>query len=96
MLNLIPKHYLDLMYRCWDDDPFKRPTVLELVINADFNRIIMNKSHQHKLLRSLHNLHPQSCYIVRPIYTLYGFQDSLEDIKFGKCADINIIIFNLI
>ncbi|RHZ78824.1 hypothetical protein Glove_155g5 [Diversispora epigaea] len=30
MLNWIPKWYLDLMYRCWSDDPSKRPTADEL------------------------------------------------------------------
>ena len=31
MLNWIPEWYLDLMYRCWSDDPSKRPTCVELV-----------------------------------------------------------------
>ncbi|RHZ83758.1 hypothetical protein Glove_87g197 [Diversispora epigaea] len=30
MLNWIPKWYLDLMYRCWSDDPSERPTAVEL------------------------------------------------------------------
>ncbi|RHZ44146.1 hypothetical protein Glove_756g19 [Diversispora epigaea] len=30
MLNWIPEWYLDLMYRCWSDDPSKRPTSVEL------------------------------------------------------------------
>ncbi|RHZ78856.1 hypothetical protein Glove_155g21 [Diversispora epigaea] len=30
MLNWIPEWYLDLMYRCWSDDPYKRPTADEL------------------------------------------------------------------
>ncbi|CAG8514061.1 7851_t:CDS:2 [Diversispora eburnea] len=30
MLNLIPEWYLNLMYRCWSDDPSQRPTVTEL------------------------------------------------------------------
>ncbi|RHZ78878.1 hypothetical protein Glove_155g64 [Diversispora epigaea] len=30
MLNWIPEWYLDLMYRCWSDDPSERPTVGEL------------------------------------------------------------------
>ncbi|RHZ83962.1 hypothetical protein Glove_86g75 [Diversispora epigaea] len=31
MLNWIPEWYLDLMYRCWTDDPSERPTTDELV-----------------------------------------------------------------
>ncbi|RHZ84058.1 hypothetical protein Glove_86g61 [Diversispora epigaea] len=31
MLNWIPEWYLDLMYRCWNDDPSERPTADELV-----------------------------------------------------------------
>ncbi|CAG8515128.1 4199_t:CDS:2 [Diversispora eburnea] len=54
---------------------------------ADENRGKMNKSHEQKLLQSLYNFHPQSCYISSHIYTLYELQDSLEDIKSGKCAD---------
>ncbi|RHZ84283.1 hypothetical protein Glove_84g1 [Diversispora epigaea] len=30
MLNWIPEWYLNLMYRCWSDDPFERPTFIEL------------------------------------------------------------------
>ncbi|RHZ48180.1 hypothetical protein Glove_557g1 [Diversispora epigaea] len=30
MLNWIPEWYLDLMYRCWSDDPSIRPTATEL------------------------------------------------------------------
>ncbi|RHZ79184.1 hypothetical protein Glove_151g162 [Diversispora epigaea] len=30
MLNWIPEWYLDLMYRCWSDDPSERPTSFEL------------------------------------------------------------------
>ncbi|CAG8439742.1 6494_t:CDS:2 [Diversispora eburnea] len=52
---------------------------------ADDNREIMS---EQKLLRSLYNFHPQSCYISRHIYTLYGLQDSLEDIKSGKYPNL--------
>ncbi|RHZ82476.1 hypothetical protein Glove_109g247 [Diversispora epigaea] len=108
MLNLIPKCYLDMMYQCWDDNPLKRPTLHELsefsdmlwnnvfleFNDADKNRRLMNKSHELKLLQSLHNFHPQSCYTSRHIYTLYELQDSLEDIKSGKCADPNLCTSN--
>ncbi|RHZ78832.1 hypothetical protein Glove_155g70 [Diversispora epigaea] len=30
MLNWIPEWYLNLMYRCWSDDPSERPTAAEL------------------------------------------------------------------
>ncbi|RHZ84258.1 hypothetical protein Glove_84g142 [Diversispora epigaea] len=30
MLSWIPEWYLDLMYRCWNDDPSERPTAIEL------------------------------------------------------------------
>ncbi|RHZ82537.1 hypothetical protein Glove_109g228 [Diversispora epigaea] len=108
MLNLIPKCYLDLMYRCWHDDPSKRPTAQEIsdiiylrysynieeeFLDGDLNRERMYKSHEQKLLRSLYNFHPQSCYISREICTLYKLQDSLEDIKSGKCADPNLYTY---
>ncbi|RHZ62270.1 hypothetical protein Glove_341g23 [Diversispora epigaea] len=110
MLNLIPKCYLDKMYQCWDDDPSKRPTAHELTdiiylwnsyyineefVDADDNRERMNKSHEQKLLRSLYNFHPQSRYISRHINTLYELQDSLEDIKSGKCADPNLYTYDM-
>ncbi|RHZ82484.1 hypothetical protein Glove_109g163 [Diversispora epigaea] len=106
MLNFIPKCYLDLMYRCWDDDPSKRPNSRELndiisswssyeeFSDADLNRERINKSHEQKLLQSLYNFHPQSCYISRHIYTLYELRDSLEDIKSGKCADLNLCTYD--
>ncbi|CAG8824282.1 10192_t:CDS:2, partial [Dentiscutata erythropus] len=31
MLNWIPEWYLNLMYRCWSDDPSERPIAVELV-----------------------------------------------------------------
>ncbi|RHZ84222.1 hypothetical protein Glove_84g126 [Diversispora epigaea] len=110
MLNWIPEWYLDLMYRCWGDDPSKRPTVIELVIlfcvvleKLD-NNIVDNdvmrqlqiadeslkntsKSQKQELLELFSHsskLHPQSCYINRPIHTLYGLHDLLEEIKSGK------------
>ncbi|RHZ58672.1 hypothetical protein Glove_372g84 [Diversispora epigaea] len=104
ILNWIPKCYLDKMYQCWDDDPSKRPTTSELTnylwsifreLEANDKRKIMNKSHEQKLLRSLHKFHPQSCYISRHIYTLYELQDSLEDIKSGKCADPNLYTYDM-
>ncbi|CAG8435771.1 6223_t:CDS:2 [Diversispora eburnea] len=94
--------YLNLMYRCWNGDPSKRPKVHELInllqdfdyLDADDNIEIMNRSHTKKLLRSLSKVHPQSCYIDRRIFTLDELQDSLEDIKFGKCADPNLLNSN--
>ncbi|RHZ44159.1 hypothetical protein Glove_756g15 [Diversispora epigaea] len=32
MLNWIPEWYLNLMYRCWSDDPSKRPTAASLTV----------------------------------------------------------------
>ncbi|CAG8492771.1 7242_t:CDS:2 [Diversispora eburnea] len=62
---------------------------------ADDNRKIMNKSHEQKLFRSLYNFHPQSRYISRHIYTLYELQDSLEDLKSGKCSDLNLYTYDM-
>ncbi|RHZ60901.1 hypothetical protein Glove_350g38 [Diversispora epigaea] len=101
-LNWIPKCYLDMMYQCWDDDPFKRPTTHKLTHYlyytqgfSDFgcNMDIMERPHEKIFLRSLNNFHPQSCYISRNVYTLYGLKDSLEDIKSGKCADPNLYTY---
>ncbi|RHZ86645.1 hypothetical protein Glove_48g84 [Diversispora epigaea] len=105
MLNFIPKCYLDKMYQCWDDDPSKRPTARELYSwntnifadDSDDNIAMLNKFQEQKLLQSLYNFHSQSRYVSRNIYTLYGLQDSLEDIKSGKCADnINLVLKKLI
>ncbi|RHZ82553.1 hypothetical protein Glove_109g358 [Diversispora epigaea] len=63
--------------------------------DADKNRRLFNKSHELKLLQSLHNFHPQSCHTSRHIYTLYELQDSIEDIKSGKCADPNLCTYNI-
>ncbi|CAG8448444.1 10116_t:CDS:2 [Diversispora eburnea] len=63
--------------------------------HADDNKKRMNKSHEQKLIRSLYNIHPQSYYISRHIYTLYELQDSLEDIKSGKCADPNLCTYDM-
>ncbi|RHZ84180.1 hypothetical protein Glove_84g139 [Diversispora epigaea] len=44
MLNWIPEWYLDLMYRCWSDDPSERPTAADLarfltnIVNNDTMR----------------------------------------------------------
>ncbi|RHZ71335.1 hypothetical protein Glove_259g34 [Diversispora epigaea] len=109
MLNLIPKCYLDLLYQCWDDDPSKRPTTREVIdtiiswkisnvieefIDADDNREKMSRSHEQKLYRSLSKFHPQYYCTSKYIYTLYELQDSLEDIKSGKCADPNLYIYD--
>ncbi|RHZ84201.1 hypothetical protein Glove_84g122 [Diversispora epigaea] len=40
MLNWIPEWYLDLMYRCWSDDPSERPIAAELV--DLFNDVLSN------------------------------------------------------
>ncbi|RHZ84190.1 hypothetical protein Glove_84g148 [Diversispora epigaea] len=48
MLNWIPEWYLDLMYRCWSDDPSECPTVIELadlfyeISNKLYNNIVDN------------------------------------------------------
>jgi len=34
LLNM-PKDYVEMMKKCWDDDPSKRPTIKELVDFAD-------------------------------------------------------------
>ncbi|RHZ84182.1 hypothetical protein Glove_84g133 [Diversispora epigaea] len=52
MLNWIPEWYLDLMYRCWSDDPSERPTAIELVdlfIDALNNTVDNNVTQQLKI-----------------------------------------------
>ncbi|RHZ84208.1 hypothetical protein Glove_84g86 [Diversispora epigaea] len=46
MLNWIPEWYLDLMYQCWSDDPFERPTAADLVrlLSNIVNNDIMRRS----------------------------------------------------
>ncbi|RHZ86566.1 hypothetical protein Glove_49g26 [Diversispora epigaea] len=59
--------------------------------DAEDNLEELNESDRRKLLQSINNFHPQSCYISRHIFTLYELQDSLEDIKSGKCEDPNLL-----
>ncbi|RHZ84219.1 hypothetical protein Glove_84g121 [Diversispora epigaea] len=52
MLNWIPEWYLNLMYRCWSDDPSERPTAAELVdlfIDVLNNTVNNNVTQQHKI-----------------------------------------------
>ncbi|CAG8566619.1 4499_t:CDS:2, partial [Diversispora eburnea] len=56
--------------------------------DVEYNKRIMNKSQEKKLLRSLYNFHPQSCYTSRHIHTLCKLQDSLEDLKSGKYPNL--------
>src|SRR3982751_2700476 len=44
MLNWIPEWYLNLMYRCWSDDPSERPTSTEL---SDLFWDVIIKFHQN-------------------------------------------------
>ncbi|CAG8667963.1 10572_t:CDS:2, partial [Diversispora eburnea] len=82
MLNWIPEWYLNLMYRCWSDDPSKRPTATEL---ADLFYDL-----SHNLVDD--DLHPQSYYIGRYIHTLHELHDLLEEIKSGKSSDPNLLL----
>ncbi|RHZ83961.1 hypothetical protein Glove_86g78 [Diversispora epigaea] len=118
MLSWIPEWYLDLMYRCWSDDPSERPTADELTILfrgisdklinyimnddvmqqleiADENQKNISKSQKQELFELFSyssKLHPQSCYISRYIYTLHGLHDILEEIKYGKSSDPNLLL----
>ncbi|RHZ84193.1 hypothetical protein Glove_84g59 [Diversispora epigaea] len=52
MLNWIPEWYLNLMYRCWSDDPSERPTAAELVdlfSAVDDNAVDNNIAQQLKI-----------------------------------------------
>ncbi|RHZ78841.1 hypothetical protein Glove_155g105 [Diversispora epigaea] len=110
MLNWTPEWYLDLMYRCWSDDPSERPTASELFnLFFDVSSKLYDGVFDNNLMRQLEiaienleiaienqentsksQLHPQSCYISRYIYTLHGLQYLLEEIKSGKSSDPNI------
>ncbi|RHZ44137.1 hypothetical protein Glove_756g20 [Diversispora epigaea] len=48
MLNWIPEWYLNLMYRCWSDDPSERPTAAELV-NLFCDNIVDNNNVMRQL-----------------------------------------------
>ncbi|RHZ85784.1 hypothetical protein Glove_60g110 [Diversispora epigaea] len=50
MLDWIPKWYLDLMYRCWSDDPLERPEAFEL---GDFSYEIHRKHLDNNIMRQL-------------------------------------------
>ncbi|CAG8566691.1 2123_t:CDS:2 [Diversispora eburnea] len=49
------------------------------------------KSQRHESFLSSSISHLQSCYISRSIHTLHGLYNSLEDIKFGKSQDNDIL-----
>ncbi|RHZ84053.1 hypothetical protein Glove_86g204 [Diversispora epigaea] len=102
MQDLMPKFYSDLIYRCWNANPSDRPTTKELSdifknIYYLFEGYIKDDNALGKF-KTINDekeiIHPQSCYISRNIYTLYGLQDSLKSIKSGKCADPNLLKFN--
>ncbi|RHZ85827.1 hypothetical protein Glove_60g159 [Diversispora epigaea] len=115
ILNWIPEWYLDLMYRCWSDDPSERPTTYELadlfydtsvklydnIVDdnitrqlkiADENKQNTSKSQKQELFSRLSKLHPQSCYSSRYIHTLHELHYLLEEIKYGKSSDPNLLL----
>ncbi|CAG8613097.1 11429_t:CDS:2, partial [Diversispora eburnea] len=61
---------------------------------ADENQKNTSKSQKQELFELFSyssKLHPQSCYISRYIFTLYGLNDLLEDLKSGKSSDPNLL-----
>lgn len=91
MLSWIPEWYLSLMYRCWSDDPSKRPTTRELkdaFANRDLDLDLDTNRDLIQLPYSQCEFHQQSSYVSRQIYTLYGLQNSLEDMRSGNYEGI--------
>ncbi|RHZ49236.1 hypothetical protein Glove_527g7 [Diversispora epigaea] len=81
MLNWIPEWYLNLMHRCWSDNPSERPSTYELVnLFWDISDKLYGNIVDNDVIRSIHTLH--------------GLQDLLKEIKSGKSPDPNILKFN--
>ncbi|RHZ83847.1 hypothetical protein Glove_87g81 [Diversispora epigaea] len=98
MLNWISEWYLDLMYRCWSDDPSDNTVdnnVTQQLKITDENQKNTSKSQKQELFELFSYssmLRPQSCYI---IHTLHRLHDLLEEIKSGKTPDPNLTPKNL-
>ncbi|RHZ65771.1 hypothetical protein Glove_311g27 [Diversispora epigaea] len=93
ILDCIPQWYLDLMYKCWSDDPSERPTAKELY-DSTFNFNDFKTRNKFKRFLFSSKSHPQSCYISRRIHTLHGLHNSLEDIISGISQDPNSLKSN--
>ncbi|RHZ78831.1 hypothetical protein Glove_155g71 [Diversispora epigaea] len=99
MLNWIPEWHLNLMRRCWSDDPsgLDDDVMRQLEIADENNEHTSNSQKQELLELFSHKLYPQSCYIRRSTHTLHGFVlgdisvcdkgDVGDDKDIGDCDD---------
>ncbi|RHZ84181.1 hypothetical protein Glove_84g138 [Diversispora epigaea] len=91
MLNWIPEWYLNLMYRCWSDDPSERPTAIELYdlfwdaldfrVDNDFTRQLKIADENQKNISKSQK---------QELFELF----SHSKIKSGNSSDPNILKFN--
>ncbi|RHZ84287.1 hypothetical protein Glove_84g4 [Diversispora epigaea] len=83
MLNWIPEWYLDLMYRCWSDDPSERPASNELsylfreISNKLFNFIVDNNVMQ-QLKIALENQENTSKSQKQELFKLFSYSSKLH------------------
>ncbi|RHZ44139.1 hypothetical protein Glove_756g27 [Diversispora epigaea] len=83
MLNWIPEWYLDLMYRCWSDDPSERPTAAELAnLFFDLSGILYGNIVDDDVMRQLkiadENQKNTSKFQKQELFELFSYSDKLH------------------
>ncbi|KAF0332948.1 serine/threonine protein kinase, partial [Gigaspora margarita] len=82
IINGTPQSFIDLMMKCWDTDPSKRPTADMIVENI--NHIITDIIYVNKIeLPTIQNTkvatHPHAVFTSRPLSSLIRTASALQN-----------------